>query len=107
MPVTSLMTKHGNNGFTLRYHELVIKNDIPKLDAVWHKQIETAIAEKLTNNPIAFGIPLRQSLKGYWKLRVGNYRVVFKITNTTVFIIAIEHRSVVYKKILTRIRLQR
>ncbi len=93
--------------FSIRYYEPFIREDIPKIDRTWQKRIRATINEKLANDPIAFGIPLRQSLKGYWKLRIGDYRVIFKITNTTVFIIAIQHRSVVYKNILFRIRSQK
>jgi hypothetical protein len=30
--------------------------------------------------PQEYGTPLRKTLKGYWKLRVGDYRVVYKIS---------------------------
>ncbi len=104
MRTISPMMKYGNKSFVLRYHELVFKNDIPLLDAPWRVRIEKAILEKLSSQPELFGIPLRQSLKGYRKLRIGDYRVIFKITETTVFIITIQHRSIVYKALLARIK---
>lgn len=94
------------NPFSIRYYEPVIREDIPKIDSMWQKRIRATINEKLTVDPVAFGIPLRHALKGHWKLRAGDYRIVFKITDETVFIIAIEHRSIVYKNILARIRSQ-
>ena len=62
-----------------------------------------SMQEKLTENPETFGKPLRRSLKGYWKLRVGDYRIIFKIQGKTVKIMIIGHRSTVYEKAEGRI----
>lgn len=83
--------------FTIRYHIKVVEDDIPSLSQASRVRIRKAIEEKLTNAPEKFGKPLRQSLHGYRKLRVGDYRIVFRIEAHTVFILAILHRSVVYK----------
>ncbi len=82
--------------YTLAYHELVVEKDISHLSQDVRTRIRRAIEEKLATEPTLFGQPLRQSLKGYRKLRVRDYRVVFCIRNTTVFIMLIAHRSVVY-----------
>lgn len=82
--------------FEIVYHETVVKEDIPRLPATWRDKVRDAIEEKLTTSPDFFGKPLRRSLKGYRKLRVGDYRVVFRIQGTKVLIFAILHRSVVY-----------
>ncbi|MBS3918437.1 MAG: type II toxin-antitoxin system RelE/ParE family toxin [Deltaproteobacteria bacterium] len=34
-----------------------------------------------------------QTLRGYWKLRVGDYRVVFKIVDEEVWVLGIIHRK--------------
>lgn len=49
-------------------------------------------------DPIGFGKPLRYSLKGHRRLRVSDYRVVYRIEEktNTVLIIAIKHRRDVY-----------
>jgi len=83
-------------GFELKYHSRV-KEDIKQLDVTIRNRIKIAIEQKLTQRPGDFGVPLRRSLKGYRKLRVGDYRVVFKIDQQTVIILAILHRSIVYK----------
>lgn len=85
--------------YVLRYHEKVIKEDIPTLHPSIKIRIKTAVESKLTKNPEIFGKPLRRSLRGYRKLRVGNYRVVFLIQNKTktIIIVAIKHRSIVYR----------
>ena len=58
--------------------------------------IKNAIEERLMIDPIAFGKPLRYSFKGHRRLRVSDYRVVYRIENKTVIIIAIKHRKDVY-----------
>jgi mRNA interferase RelE/StbE len=82
--------------YSLAYHALVVREDIPALDAVWRQRIKRAIEEKLTSSPDLFGLPLRRSLKGYRKLRVGDYRIVFRIEKKTVLIMAMLHRSTIY-----------
>jgi len=89
--------------FDIRYHELVLKEDIPLLSLEWREKIKRAIENRLAARPEAYGKPLRQSLKGYRKLRVSNYRVIFRIEGKTVKILIIKHRSVVYKMIRKRI----
>ena len=89
--------------FDIYYHELVHKEDIPRLSLEWREKIKHAIENRLAARPEIYGKPLRQSLKGYRKLRVGNYRVVFRIKERTIKILIIQHRSVVYKMIQKRI----
>ena len=89
--------------FVILYHLKVVGDDIPALSATWKERIRSAIEEKLTALPENYGKPLRQSLRGYRKLRVGDYRVVFRIERDTVYILAILHRSVVYKKAQERL----
>ena len=88
--------------FEILYHKAVVKEDIPRLAATWKHKIQTAIEEKLTLYPDVYGKPLRRSLKGYRKLRVGDYRVVFRISGSKILILAILHRSVVYETIQDR-----
>ena len=89
--------------FEVVYHPDVVSKDIPKLSSVWKKKIKTAIETKLAANPEVYGKPLRRSLKNYYKLRVGDYRVIFRIESKTVKIFTIQHRSVVYAKAGRRI----
>lgn len=88
--------------FEISYHPDVVKEDIPALPKKERNQIKRAIEEKLTTHPETFGKPLRRSLRGYRKLRVGEYRVIFRIEGQLVKIFAIANRSVVYKWNLQR-----
>jgi len=45
---------------------------------IWGR-IQSAIEKRLLTDPVKFGIPLRSTLRGYRKLRVGDYRVIYKI----------------------------
>lgn len=86
------------------YHPLVKQSDIPKLGSAAKKRIKTAIEEKLTTRPEVFGMPLRHSKQGDRKLRVGDYRVIFRIKGKQVRVYLIEHRSVVYKMLINRVQ---
>ncbi|MBI2406501.1 MAG: type II toxin-antitoxin system RelE/ParE family toxin [Candidatus Harrisonbacteria bacterium] len=91
--------------FTIKYHYLVVTRDIPKLDTLMRKRIKADIEKKLVSHPETFGAPLRRSLNSYRKLRVGDYRVIFKIEQLTVRILLIAHRSVAYQEIYKRVAL--
>lgn len=89
-------------GFTLRYHPSVREEDLPLIDTHAKARIRKAIEERLHTAPHEYGLPLRKTLKGYWKLRVGDYRVVFKIVGNEVLIFGIRHRKDVYQSIGAR-----
>ena len=83
--------------FALLYQHEVVRHDIPALPKKEKRHIQRAISQKLTTHPEVFGKPLRRSLKGYRRLRIGDYRVVFRIEESVVKIFAIGHRSLVYE----------
>ena len=89
--------------FELRYHPNVKAIDIPRLNVTLRKRIKNAIETRLMTAPHQYGEPLRKTLKGYWKLRVGDYRVVFKISGNEVRIYGIINRKDVYEKIFKRL----
>ena len=88
--------------FELQYHAEV-KKDVARLDERLKRRIKSAIESRLAVAPHQYGEPLRKTLKGYWKLRVGDYRVVFKIVENEVWILGISHRKEVYEKIEKRV----
>ena len=85
--------------FRLVYHPEVRSDDVPLIDAKNRNRLSRAILERLGSAPQSYGVPLRKTLKGYWKLRVGDYRIVFKITGSEVWIFAVMHRKDVYEKV--------
>lgn len=89
--------------YKLKYHPDVRNIDIPKLDNTIKERIKKAIETRLIIAPQDYGKPLRKTLSGYWKLRVGDYRIVFKIANNTILILGICHRKEVYTDVKKRI----
>ncbi len=61
-----------------------------------------AVVERLGSAPDQYGQRLRQSLRGYWKMRVGDYRVVYEIVGRTVRVYGVMHRRDVYSRIAGR-----
>jgi len=84
--------------FEVIYHPDVLSKDIPKLSSDVKQRIKKSIENKLLHAPEEFGLPLRRTLKGYWKLRVGDYRVIYKVTGKTVTVFRIGHRREVYEQ---------
>lgn len=83
--------------YRIEYLEAVVQEDIPRISPPDRKRIKKAIERKLQRNPIEFGKPLRYSLKGCRRLRVGDYRVIYKIEeNGVVLIVKIGHWKEVY-----------
>jgi mRNA interferase RelE/StbE len=89
--------------FNLIYHADVKRVDLPKIDMKDRSMIKRAIEERLATRPEVFGKPLQRTLKGYWRLRVGEYRVVFKIVENDILILGIVHRKDVYQRVKKRI----
>ena len=87
------------------YHPKVKTDDIPRLGNDIALRIKNAIEQRLMVDPLRFGFFLHGSLHGYRKLRVGDWRVVYRIVGDELRIIAIGHRrdNIVYKKALSRI----
>jgi mRNA interferase RelE/StbE len=87
---------------TILFHPDAAK-DIASLPPVMKERLKKAISERLMTEPTLYGKPLRATLKGYWKLRVGDYRVVFGIEGADLIIYAVSHRRKVYQLITRRI----
>jgi len=88
----------GNNRYQISYLDVVVREDIPSLPKRARELIQSAIEQRLAVDPIGYGKPLRYSLKGHRRLRVSDYRIVYRIEENThtVLIIAIKHRKDVY-----------
>ena len=90
--------------YNLIYHADVQKVDLPRIDEKNKSMIKRAIEERLATKPEVYGKPLLRTLKGYWKLRIGDYRVIFKISGNDLRIFGIIHRRRVYQDIERRIK---
>jgi len=84
--------------FEITYHPK-IKDDLERVGKTEFLRIRETIEKKLMTRPQLYGARLRGELREYWKLRVGNYRVVYKIGNKKVFVLMIGHRKEIYKMV--------
>jgi mRNA interferase RelE/StbE len=62
--------------YKIIYLSEVVKKHIPSLSSSVKLVIRDAIERKLSTDPLTYGKPLRYSLKGHRRIRVGNYRVI-------------------------------
>lgn len=79
-----------------------IQDDISGLPKNMKNRIQKAIEKRLLADPARYGVPLRRSLRGYRKLRVGDYRVIFKLDKNNIVVLKIGHRKEVYDKVHLR-----
>ncbi len=84
--------------YEIFYHPDVPKKDLPRISPDIQRRIRQSIELKLGTSPQLFSAPLRRSLHGYWKLRIGDYRVIYKMDakNKQLTILRIGHRREVY-----------
>lgn len=82
--------------YTLLYHPAVKREDLKVIPRKIRSRLARAVKTRLTSEPARYGAPLKGTLRPYWKLRVGDYRIVYKIVNGEVWILAILHRKEVY-----------
>lgn len=62
-------------------------------------RILKAVEGRLGKAPEQYGERLRQSLHGFWKMRVGDYRVIYEIAGSEVRIYGVLDRRDVYGEI--------
>ena len=77
-------------------------DDLRRLPANVRERILTAVEKRLGQAPDQYGQRLRQSLHGYWKLRVGDHRVGYEIVGREVRVYGVLHRRDVYTAISRR-----
>jgi len=78
------------------YFKKSVKNDFKQIDKEQQKRIIEAIKENLTKN-IYSGKPLKGKYEGLYSLRIGDYRVIYKIVSDGVLILAVGHRKDIYR----------
>lgn len=85
--------------YKISYLPEVVKKQIPKLSLPVRNRIKKAVEKKLAIDPIAFGKPLKYSLKGLRRLRVDDYRIIYKVAENemALIIVKIAHRKEIYE----------
>jgi len=79
------------------YNDDVTTRIIPSLPKRDKGIIQRAIDERLTSDPVNLGKPLQYNLKGYRSLRIGNWRVVYRLEGKSVIVCDIVDRRDAYK----------
>lgn len=72
--------------YEIVYHRLVLTKDLKKIPTGFHKKIIKTINKKLGSQPEVFGKPLSVELKGYYRLRLDPYRIIYKIEKQKVIV---------------------
>ena len=82
--------------YKIQIDDKVIK-DLKKIDRVWQKRILDKIRTVLSDNPYS-GKKLVGNLSPYYRLRVGDYRVIYEIIEDRIVVevIKVKHRKEVY-----------
>ena len=88
--------------YKIIYHP-EIPGDLSRIPRNIKDTIRRAIETRLIPNPYLTGEPLRQSLKGHRKLRVSDYRVIYRIQDDEIIVLKIGHRKEVYSKVFSRL----
>ncbi len=88
--------------YTVDYDKKAYKQ-LRKMDTSESEKIYDWIDENLEGceNPRAYGKPLKGNRKGYWRYRVGDYRIIADIQDNKVLILVTEvgHRREIYKEV--------
>lgn len=89
-------------------HKLVLSEDFKKIDLSSRRLILKTIYKKLSKNPEDYGSPLREEYKGYWKLKVAHYRVIYRIAKEQVTVVVIKvgirRDDEVYNELINRLK---
>ncbi len=87
--------------YTIKYHK-TLKEDLNKLDKFSRSRIRKVIEFRLLIDPIEYGQLLKGTLKGYRKLRIGDYSVVYEVVKKEVIILGTRHRKDIYDVVVNR-----
>jgi mRNA interferase RelE/StbE len=87
--------------YIVKYHK-TLKEDLNKLDEFSRSRIRKAIESRLLIDPLKYGQLLKGTLKGFRKLRIGDYRVVYKVVKKEIILLGIRHRRDIYDVIVNR-----
>lgn len=89
--------------YSLFYHPDIRGKDLPVIPVNIKDRIKRAIEQRLLFDPVKYGDPLKRGLRGYRKLRVGDYRIIYRVDKEKIAILKIGHRKDVYHEVYLRI----
>jgi mRNA interferase RelE/StbE len=73
--------------------------DFAELGHMEAKRIAKKVESHLAKDPIALGKPLTGNFSGFYRYRIGNYRVIYQVIKEEILIevVAVGHRKDVYE----------
>ncbi len=78
------------------------QQQLDKLDRTTARRISKFLYERVgrLNDPRQIGEPLQGTLSGFWRYRVGDYRIIcsFEHDRLVVLVLRIGHRREIYKR---------
>ena len=89
--------------FTVLWHPDVVTKDLSRVDQHLRARMLRAVEQRLSTEPAQYGKPLSGSLQTYRRLRVGDFRIVFRVHGSEVWVFAVIHRKDVYHAVLRRL----
>ena len=92
----------------IKVHHLVVHEDFQKINKKDQSIILKTIYKKLGTSPQEYGSPFHHELKGYWKLKISDYRAVYKIEKEKIRVLVLKigmrRDEEVYKEMLKRLK---
>lgn len=92
----------------IKIHPLVTTDDFEKINKHDQSIILKTIYKKLSVAPEQYGSPLRGPLKGYWKLKISHYRIIYRIDKNTIKVfvlkVGIRRDETIYEEMLLRMK---
>ena len=92
----------------IKIHPLVLREDFKNIDPSQQRTILKAIQKKLSIDPQAYGQFLSGEFSGYWRLRVEDYRVIYRILKEKVVVlvvkVGIRKDDRIYQEFFVRLR---
>jgi mRNA interferase RelE/StbE len=72
----------------------IFEQDFRSIDRTQPQRLLRTIRKKLTTHPAEYGKPLSADLKGFWKPKVGEFRVVYQIIESKieVYVVSVGYR---------------
>ena len=94
--------------WTVLIHPRVLAEDLKRFDPPVQRQLIRTLRKRLSIDPKSYGEPMRGELAGLWKLRVGEYRVVYRMVEKRIEVlvlkVGIRRDFEVYRELLHRLR---
>ncbi len=84
--------------YNVIWHEGTLK-ELKKLNRTSTKKIVAKVKNYLIQDPVKLGTPLKGNLKGLYRYRIGEYRVIYVIDQAEkkIIILNVKHRKKIYK----------